>query len=852
MIPSPEPAPSARSLAQRRRRERERNRHMRHTMHAATPSSNHAATPPPSPSARSLAQRRRQERERVGGLGRTGRGTTPDHASTPQPTPNARALAQLRRRERERNEGTPHITNGVASVFDHIASSQQSGRREGRTRQRSTRLLAARRPYEEPTARHDVGSMNVACSHCGALHWMLERRSDSSMQNPEFGNCCNSGKVVLAALQEPPPTLHALFTADDAQAKEFRSNIREYNSALSFTSLGVKPDGTVLRGGGPYVFRLHGVMYHLSGSLLPEPGNTPIYSQLYIHDARSALKHRMKNNPSRRADTMELLQNLLNDHHRYVAIYKQAHEILSEYPDADDASIRLRVDPSRDRRRYNLPTADEVAIIIPGDGEQATDGRDIILRNHQNSLKRVSDGHSAYDCLRYVLLFPHGEHGWYFDIQSLSSNENSNSHRVSQSRYYAYRLHSRPNEFSTILHGGRLFQEFLVDKFASIDQNRLQYLRMNQDKIRASLYSGLEDTVNATDESIDRNQLGRRIILPSSYIGGACHMHQRFQDAMAIVRYYRKVDLFVTVTINPKTPEIQRELLPGQTASDRPDIVARLFKMKKDAIINDIFKDGIFGQAAAYVYTIEFQKRGLPHMHILIILKPPHKLLAPVDVDSVIRAYWPNPDTEPLLFDTVKRLMIHGPCGAFNPNAPCMENGKCTKGFPKAFQEFTTMDEDGYPKYLRPNDGRAYEVDKHMIDNRWIVPYNPYMSAKYDSHINVECVASIGAIKYPFKYIHKGGDRASAELHRRDEITEYIDGRYVSPPEGAWRIFHFDMHDQLPNVVRLQIHLPGQHMVTFNPNDDAATILERASAEKTSLTAFFEANSDSGPLGAAA
>ena len=60
------------------------------------------------------------------------------------------------------------------------------------------------------------------------------------------------------------------------------------------------------------------------------------------------------------------------------------------------------------------------------------------------------------------------------------------------------------------------------------------------------------------------------------------------------------------------------------------------------------------------------------------------------------------------------------------------------------------------------------------------------------------------------------------------------------------------MHDQLPNVVRLQIHLPGQHMVTFNPNDDAATILERASAEKTSLTAFFEANSDSGPLGAAA
>lgn len=799
-----QPVPSARSLAQRRRRERER------TSHSATTRSAHVLTPQPVSNARSVAQRRRRERERIEGTGRTHRGTT-----------------------------TPHLTT----------SSRQSGRRPAR---RASLFLAARRPYEDPIARHDLGSMDVTCSHCGASHWLLERRSGSSKQDPQFGSCCNGGKVILAALREPPPALRALFVAQDVQAKEFQSNIREYNSALSFTSLGVKPDGAVLEGGGPYVFRLHGVLYHLSGSLLPEPGNVPIYSQLYIHDPRSALKHRLKKNPSRRADTMEVLQKLLNDNHRYVAIYKQAHEILAEYPDADNASIRLRVDPSRDQRRYNLPTSDEVAIIIPGDGEQATDGRDIILRNHQNSLQRVSDGHSAYDCLRYVLLFPYGEHGWHYDVQSLSSGNQPASRKVSQSRYYAYRFHSRPNEFSTILRGGRLFQEFLVDKFAGIDQSRLRYLRLNQDKIRATLYSGLEDAINTADETVDLNQLGRRIILPSSYIGGARHMHQRFQDAMAIVRYFRKVDLFVTVTANPKSPEIQRELLLGQTASDRPDLVARVFKMKKEAIINDIFKEGIFGRAASYVYTIEFQKRGLPHMHILIILKPPHKLLAPVDVDSVIRAYWPDPETEPLLFDTVKRLMVHGPCGAFNPKAPCMENGKCTKGFPKAFQEFTTMDEDGYPKYLRPNDGRAYLVNKHMIDNRWIVPYNPYMSTKYDSHINAECVASVGAIKYPFKYIHKGGDRASIELHRHDEITEYIDGRYVSPPEGAWRIFHFDMHDQLPNVVRLQIHLPGQHMVAFNPNWNAASVLEQASTEKTSLTAFFDANSNSGALGAVA
>jgi hypothetical protein len=240
--------------------------------------------------------------------------------------------------------------------------------------------------------------------------------------------------------------------------------------------------------------------------------------------------------------------------------------------------------------------------------------------------------------------------------------------------------------------------------------------------------------------------------------------------------------------------------LPGQTAADHPDLVARVFKMKKNAILDDIYKNGIFGQSAAYVYVIEFQKRGLPHMHILIFLDGWWKLLTPIDVDSAIRATWPDPEREPLLFETIKNCMVHGLCGALNPKAPCMENGKCTKRFPKSFQPFTTMDHDGYPLYARPDDGCAYEVNGHLLDNTWIIPYNPYLSATYDCHINVECAVSISSLKYPFKYIHKGGDHAVLEV-QHDEIKRYIDGRYISPPEGGWRIYHFGMHDQLPNVV---------------------------------------------------
>lgn len=109
-------------------------------------------------------------------------------------------------------------------------------------------------------------------------------------------------------------------------------------------------------------------------------------------------------------------------------------------------------------------------------------------------------------------------------------------------------------------------------------------------------------------------------------------------------------------------------LLPGQTAADRPDIVARVFHMKKEALLKDIYTNGIFGKAVARVYTIEFQKRGLPHMHLLIFLCPDYKIRTPEDVDQIIRAEIPDPQTEPDLHRIVTSYMVHGPCGPGKSN----------------------------------------------------------------------------------------------------------------------------------------------------------------------------------------
>ena len=203
----------------------------------------------------------------------------------------------------------------------------------------------------------------------------------------------------------------------------------------------------------------------------------------------------------------------------------------------------------------------------------------------------------------------------------------------------------------------------MVDMFAFIDQSRLYWFCWNQPSIRACLYSGLEDAVGHGDDDVDLHTLGQRFILPSSYIGGPRHLQQHFQDSMVIARYFRQVDIFLTMTTNPQWHEPMQVLLAGQSAYDRPDLVLCVFQMKKKAIIDFIYKHGIFGIAVAYVYSIEFQKRGLLHMHMLIFLKEPYKVNTMEVIDSCIWARWPDPESQPLLFETVKKCMVHGPCG---------------------------------------------------------------------------------------------------------------------------------------------------------------------------------------------
>lgn len=200
---------------------------------------------------------------------------------------------------------------------------------------------------------------------------MNERLHVSSRRNPSFCLCCDNGKVVLPFSQEPPHALKDLLERDDTQGRDFCQNIWKYNWAFAFTSFQASEDHSVNEHhqGAP-IFRIQGELHHHGGPLLPAIDRLPTYAQLYFYDAKAALEHRCRQNSGLNPHTLRTLQDMLIDSHQYVPIYSHAYEILQDYDPDNDVTIHLHVAPGQDRHQYNLPTADEVAVILPGvDGD---------------------------------------------------------------------------------------------------------------------------------------------------------------------------------------------------------------------------------------------------------------------------------------------------------------------------------------------------------------------------------------------------------------------------------------------------------------------------------------------------
>lgn len=131
------------------------------------------------------------------------------------------------------------------------------------------------------------------------------------------------------------------------------------------------------------------------------------------------------------------------------------------------------------------------------------------------------------------------------------------------------------------------------------------------------------------------------------------------------------------------------------------------------------------------LHTMEFQKRGLPHAHILAWLADDNREVSPTPIDSFISAEISDPIPDPLGYVLVSEFMINGPCGSLNERCPCMKNGVCSKHYPNTFQNETTTDTSGFSIYKHSDNNCYIEKNSCRLDNRWVVTYNMPLLKKY-------------------------------------------------------------------------------------------------------------------------
>jgi hypothetical protein len=744
--------------------------------------------------------------------------------------------------------------------------------------------------------RHQMQNLySNKCNHCRA-HYAIEETVEVSGRKV-YNKCCKSGDIELNIFkrkdleqqqQELRNFLLQLVDYKHPMSKEFVDNIRKVNTTLAFASTVVNSHQFNTNSTGPPVIMVHGNIAHKIGSVLGiSDEKRSQYMQAYFYeplDQNSPIETYFSQSLSPQMN--ELIENIRKMIKNVNEFYKTMKTAVEKYNEIEPSNreiyvtqiVNPRAKPNAPPRVYNEPECTEVALIAKYDPNNAcanTDKKYFIYlkgkmqRNGKEELQEIPFHSGQYMTLAYPLIHLFGELGWNYSMIYLERAKNNKVRKLSLMNYGQYLLQIRDQKEDTLdedflLATKKLFQQYILDLYCCMESERLSWHRNNQNTIKAETYNKLKEAY----ESNKTDDIGRFLILPSNFVGSSRWFLEEFRDAMIRVKYLGIPLLFITFTCNPKWPEIIESLRANQTATDRPDVVARVFEVKLKALLKDLYDEEIFGRVIGHQLVNEWQKRGLPHIHILVWLHADDIPKTVEAYDRICCAELPDGRKNPKLLETVKTHMIHGPCGSMNPKCVCMIKNKCFRKFPKSFIEKTRKKDNSYPQLRRRSPAQGgFTVtlernDKlYEIDNSWVVPYNPYLLLRYDAHINVEICETIKCIKYLHKYIHKGGSKAIISQYKKkadannqknetshmnqtnnnvnfDEIKQHSENRYYGPPEAFHRIFSLTLIDHYPPVKRLSFHLPGEQKISFHEGQEEEAI---QNGESSMLQAFFDA-----------
>ncbi|XP_076055107.1 uncharacterized protein LOC143033489 [Oratosquilla oratoria] len=353
----------------------------------------------------------------------------------------------------------------------------------------------------------------------------------------------------------------------------------------------------------------------------------------------------------------------------------------------------------------------------------------------------------------------------------------TNNQKLTAMRYYAYRIMSREHEFNQLLRGGRLFQQDVVNMAGKIEVDRLNYIRLNQASLRLTAYRGFVDALNDNDYL---SNIGRRVILSSTFVGGPRYMMERCQDAIMYVRIYGNVNYFITMTCNPNWPEIKENLLENQLPHDRPDIIARVFYLKKK-------------------HSIKYLTR-LPHLHCLLWMDEESKP-RPQNYDDYVQAEIPSRNEDPEEYALVLKHMIHGPnC---NDASPMLEKWELFKEVPKTIQTIYYSDVPKY--YLWENKKwQRRKPGRRVVDHTEVFEAN-ILCSSYTVSPNTTCTER----ELLFDGNHwlqtmEDAERTRLPRAMRDLFTIILLNTEVSNSSELWERFSNSMSMNYRNAMQKQ------------------------------------------------
>jgi len=366
----------------------------------------------------------------------------------------------------------------------------------------------------------------------------------------------------------------------------------------------------------------------------------------------------------------------------------------------------------------------------------------------------------------------------------------------------------------------RLSQYWLMDLYSRVLDQRMSIVGKIKDRIMMGQARQVSNSLNEHEEQ-DRIAAGyidepkKESYLPSSVHGSPRHMAALAKNALILVSEFGCPHVFITLTCNPKWPEIVSQLLVDQTAFDRPDVTAVVFKSRLDQLKMNIRKGKYFdGLGITYIFhVIEYQYRGLPHAHMVI------RLDDGLDIDEANRD---------VLIDFVNRNFVaemprfegeeHQNVYA-NDGHPAFTNEykemavktvrmnnthKCSTAINGCKKDADAKCKRGYSRDEIISETYVNEVTNRIVYRRRtdkdlsIVPYNLQMLMDWDSHINVEYSGSAYCALYLYKYCYKGAARKERidlspeqEHDSQDEIKQFIYGRIMCSMSVVWRMYGY-------------------------------------------------------------